>query len=86
MADDWETISTGIDGPARNAATVSPNDSTDLPNVARCLLLSAAGTVTVDMVGVGTNIALPLQAGYNPLCVSRVYSTGTDALTIVALW
>lgn len=86
MADAFETHESGLTSPARNAETVTPDDDNDLPNTARALLLSAAGTVTVDMVGTGTDIALPLRAGFNPVSVSRVYSTGTDSLTIVALW
>lgn len=86
MADTFAGHNPSLDGPAQNAATITPNDSTDLTNTTRALLLSAAGTVTVDMVGTGTNIALPLQAGVNPVRVSRVYSTGTDSLTIVGLW
>lgn len=86
MADSFDTYASGLESPATSAATVTPNDSTDLVNTSRALLLSDAGTVTVDMVDVGSNIPLPLQAGYNPVRVSRVYSTGTDSLTIVALW
>ena len=86
MADDFSSHAPSLDGPAKNAAAVTPNDSTDLTTAARALLLSAAGTVTVDMVGTGSNIALPLQAGINPVRVTRVYDTGTDSLTIVALW
>lgn len=86
MADDFSSYQSSLDGPASNAATVTGSDSVDLPNASRALLLSADGTITVDMVGVGTNIALPLQAGFNPVRVSRVYATGTAAVTIVALW
>jgi len=86
MADKFASFGASIDAPASSAAVVTPNDSTDLETSSRSLLLSAAGTVTVDMVDVGTNIPLPLQAGWNPVRVSRVYETGTDSLTIVAVW
>ena len=86
MADDFQSHSAGLDNPAANAATVTPNDGTDLANATRALLLDQAGTVTGDMVGVGTNIALSLQPGFNPVRVKRVRSTGTDAITIVAIW
>lgn len=86
MADAFASYSSSMTAPPRNAATVTPNDSADLPNVARGLACSAAGTVTVDMVGVGTNIAIPVAAGQNAMVVSRVYATGTSAGTIVALW
>lgn len=84
--DDWATVSTGIDGPARNAAAVTPNDSTDLANTSRALSIGAAGTIAVDMVGIGDNVSLTVEAGILPLCVTRVRSTGTTATGIVALW
>ncbi|WP_434286292.1 spike base protein, RCAP_Rcc01079 family [Celeribacter sp. SCSIO 80788] len=86
MADEWAGRGKSINSPADNAEAVTPNDSADLSNASRALLLDAAGTVTVDMVGSGSNIALPLQEGYNPVRVTRVYATGTDAVTIVSLW
>ena len=44
------------------------------------------GDVTVDMVGVGTNITLAgMPQGIKNLAVTRVYATGTTAAGIVAL-
>lgn len=79
-------LTTGREGPADHAVIVVPNDGTDLQYVARALLLNAAGTVRVTTRG-GETVSLPLQAGYNPISVSRVHATGTAAgITIVALW
>ncbi len=86
MADEYEAFGPSIDGPAEDAAIITPNDSTDLANTTRAILCDAAGTVTVDMKGIGTNIALPVQAGWTPVRVTRVYATGTHVPTIVALW
>lgn len=87
MADPFESYADTLTGPAENAATVTPNDSTDLTTVTRALICDAAGTVTVDMLGTGTNIALPVVAGVNPYRVTRVYSTGTTGPSvIVAVW
>ena len=87
MSDAWAGTSTGIAGPARNAAAVTPNDSTDLPVFARALTATTSGAVVVDMVGSGSSITLQLDAGaILPLCVKRVRSTGTTATGIVALW
>lgn len=73
--------------PARSAIAITPNDSADLASTCRALLLDADGTVTVDMLHTGTNIALPLVKGFNPVIVTRVYATGTDGgLTIVGLY
>lgn len=86
MADQFQEYASTIDGPHDNAAVVTPADGADLANASRALLVGVGGTVTVDMVGVGTNIALPLQAGYSPCRVTRVYATGTTATGIVAVW
>lgn len=86
MVDTFEAYSTGMSGPANDAAAVTPNDGADLAFTARALLLNAAGTVRVTTRG-GSTLDLPLQAGYNPITAKRVHATGTDAgLTIVALW
>lgn len=86
MPDKFSDFVTSLSAPADSAEVVTPNDTADLPNTSRALLLSASGWVTVDMIGIGTNIPLPLAAGYNPIRVSRVYATGTDAVTIFALF
>ena len=86
MADSFDTYRKSLDAPADSAAIITPADGADLANATRAILLSAAGTITVDMAGSGTNIALPLQAGINPIRATRIYSTGTDAVTIVGLW
>lgn len=84
--DTFSSLRTGRDSPADHAVIVVPNDGADLQYVARGLLLDAAGTVRVTTRG-GETVDLPLQAGYNPVSVSRVHATGTDAgVTIVALW
>lgn len=73
---------------------VVPNNGADLPAPAaplpatspcRGLLLSAAGNVKVTDGSGQVNI-LPLQAGYNPGFVKRVWATGTDAVTIFAMY
>jgi len=81
-------------GEVGNALAVTPNDTVDiagLPTTAegtRALLIGGAGNVTVDMVGVGTNILLTgLSAGQLlPIRVTRVYLTGTTATAIVAFY
>lgn len=87
MADDWATVSTGIDGPARNAAAVTPSDGTDLATAARGLWVGGAGNIALTMVG-GQDVTFTgVPAGtILPICVSRVKSTSTTATTILALW
>lgn len=88
MADDWATISPGIDGPANNAAAVTPSDSADLPNTARALFIGGAGNVSVDTVGGQESVVFEgLAAGtILPVRVKRVNTTGTTATAIRALW
>ena len=87
MNDAWQTYSTGIDGPARNAAAVTPNDSTDLADTGRALYIGGAGNISVDTVGGQTVTFTGIPAGtLLPICVTRVNSTSTTATGIVALW
>lgn len=69
-----------------NGFVVTPSNTVDLTTVPRVLILNEAGTVTMDLVGGATNVAVPLQAGFNPIRPTRVYVTGTDAVTIFAGW
>lgn len=74
----------GADTPLTHLFEITPDDEADLEVCPRCLILDVAGTVTVDMLGSGNMVAVPLQAGFNPIRPSRVYATGTDSsLTIV---
>jgi hypothetical protein len=73
--------------PASRAAAITPNDSTDLSNVTTGIYVGVGGNVKVDMVyegsvtfsNVPTGSILPVQA-------KRVYSTGTTATTMIALY
>ena len=70
-----------------NAIAIDQSGDVTLSQSLRGILLDQAGTVTVDMQGTGTNIALPLQAGLTAAVITKVYSEGTDeGLTIVGVW
>jgi hypothetical protein len=87
MSDPFSNHESGLTSPARNAAAVTPNDSTDLPTAARGLYIGGAGNVKVTMQG-GQDVtftALAVGVWY-PLSVTRVWSTGTTATNIVAIW
>lgn len=86
MADEWATQSTGISGPARNAAAVTPNDSTDLASSCRALYVGTGGTVSVVMGGGQTVSFTAPDGSVLPIIASRVNATGTTASGIVALW
>lgn len=74
-------------GPARNLYAVTPHDTNDLAAACRGLWIGGAGTITVDVEGVGEEILISgVPAGtLLPICATRVYATGTSATLIVAL-
>ena len=76
--------SPGATDPITNAYTVTPSDSADLPYCPRVLILSEAGTVKMNLLGGSTEVSVPLVAGFNPIRPTRVFATGSDAVTIVA--
>lgn len=69
-----------------NGFVVTPSNTVDLTVVPRVLILSAAGTVKMDLVGGASGVSVPLQAGFNPIRPTRIYATGTAAVTIFAGW
>ena len=83
-------------GSARTAAAVSPNDSIDLANPtegsgltlgARALWVGEAGDVKVTTAGGNTVTLAGVAAGtILPVRVTRVWSSGTTADSIVALF
>ena len=50
MADEWAGSSTGIDGPARSAEAITPNDGADLPNTARAIYVGGTGDLAIVTV------------------------------------
>jgi hypothetical protein len=74
---------------ARSAIVITPDDNNDLVNHAfRGLYIGGAGNIKVDMEGSGTAVLFSaVPAGtILPIQVRRVYSTGTTATLIVALY
>lgn len=73
---------------ARNAAVVTPNDSTDLAEVTRGVFVGGAGNLNVNMAGTGTSLTITgVPAGaFLPISVARIRSTSTTATNIVAFW
>lgn len=77
----------GLTAPASKVVAVSANDSTDLPDgVCRSLLVGTAGAATIIDASGATATLIPLQAGYNPIGVTRVKATGLTAANIWALY
>jgi hypothetical protein len=71
--------------PAENVVAVTPNDSTDIAVPSRGLLCGVAGNAQVTTAA-GQTVTIPLQQGYNPIRVRRVWSTSTTATGIFALY
>lgn len=87
MPNNFESFQPSEDGPARFAAAVTPNDSVDLQTTARGFMVGAAGNVKITTVGGSTVTLTGVAAGVPlPISVSRIWSTGTTATGIVALW
>lgn len=69
---------------------VTASDTADLPDgPCDALLVGTAGAARIidgsDSNTGGTNL-VPLQAGYNPIAVKRIYSTGLTAAGIWAIY
>lgn len=76
---------------ARNAGAVTPSDSTDLARYPRALFIGTGGNVALTPVGQqGADASVVfknLAAGtVLPVGCRRVWSTGTTAADIVALY
>lgn len=73
--------------PALSIVAVTPADGSDLPQgICRGLLVGTAGAAKLTDASGNVVTGVPLQAGYNPLQVARVWSTGTAAAAIYALY
>ena len=60
---------------------IEPDDNTDIKYVGANIFLSKSGNVALSLINdddFSLPIVWPLQAGFQPLSVKRVWSTGTD--------
>lgn len=82
-----QSLNSANSAPAMEAAAVTPNDSTDLPNgPCRALYIGGAGSVVVDTANSTSVTFAGLTAGtILPLNVRRV-RTASTATNIVALY
>lgn len=70
---------------AIDAAAVTKSDTTVYEPPIRALMVGTQGDVKVKMVS-GNDVTLTAASGLLPLQVTMVYSTGTTASGIVALY
>lgn len=73
--------------PIAHGAAVTPHDTNELAFVTRGIIVGVAGNVKVTLAS-GDVVTLPgLAAGViHPVRAKVIWSTGTTATTIVALW
>ncbi len=85
--DIYQNMVGGLESPARNAESLTPNDGADLVNTTRSIYIGAAGDVAVHMAGTTSPVifrAVPI--GVLPIRADRVLATGTTAADLIALW
>jgi hypothetical protein len=77
----------GWTAPAYDAASVTASDSADLAKPTRAIYIGGAGSVKVDTEGGNAVTFQGIASGsLLPIRATRVYSTGTTATNIVALY
>jgi hypothetical protein len=70
-----------------NAASVTPNDAADLPNVALAIYVGGTGNLNVDMYNGVTVVFSGVPAGTTlPIKVKRVRAASTTATLIVEFY
>lgn len=74
-----------ISGPATDVLPVTPDDGTDLADVAIALYVETGGAVAIDTVGGQTRTVEMADFSILPVGVRRVRATGTTATGIHAL-
>ena len=72
--------------PINHAAVVVPNDGADLTNVTTAIYVGTAGNLQVTTLGGETVQFTNVPVGFQPIRATRVWSTNTSALGIVACW
>ena len=86
MADLFSNNADTVFSPARKMVAVTPNDSADLADIPKALLIGVGGTLTITAADDTSSVALTVSAGVLPVRAKRVFATGTTATGIVALY
>lgn len=87
MADQFNTHESGLESPAKGAAAITPNDGADLATAARGIYVGVGGHIKVTTVG-GQEVTFTSvpQGAVLPVRAARVWSTGTTASSLIALY
>lgn len=86
MADPNFYVSADFNSLRWSAADVTPNDSTDLPKLAAIIYCKVSGDIKVTASGGGAVTFAGVAGLPLPVFVDRVWSTGTTATGIVAVY
>lgn len=74
-------------GPCRRAAAITPHDTNELGNVPRFIYVGGAGAVKVTTVYGDTVTFAAVPVGtVLPVAAKIVFSTGTTATNLIAIW
>ena len=86
MIDRFKTHYTNLSSPAEDGLAVTPSDDNDLETATRGINVAASGAVKLTTVN-GTDLVVYIAAGtVFPIRAQRIWSTGTAATGIVALF
>lgn len=86
MAEDFSSLRSGLSSPARDAAAITPSDSTPFTEPSRALYVGGSGSVRARMVsGEVVDFTELLAGAVYPLRISQVMAAGTTATGLVAL-
>lgn len=83
---DQSAYISGLGTPIQHAAAVVPSDTVDLMHATRGLYIGVTGDVRVITIGGETVTFTAVPAGLLPVMVTRVFSTGTTAMNLLAVW
>lgn len=71
----------------QNAEAVTPSNTENLSNTASALYIGTTGNLKVDLEGGWQGVTFnAVPVGVFRMRITKVYSTGTTAQNIVALW
>lgn len=86
MPDRFANVQASLSGPASSGFTVTPHDTTDLPEPTRAVYVGSGGDLTVRMLTGETLVfSAVLPGSLLPVRVTRIFATGTSAANLVGL-
>ncbi|MFY9209545.1 MAG: hypothetical protein WAO69_00295 [Aestuariivita sp.] len=86
ISDKFDTHQTGLNSPIQGGFDITPDDSGELAEVTRALMVTTSGDVAVELRN-GDLLTLPglMPGAIYPLRIQRVFATGTTATGLKGL-